>query len=40
MRAFVLLGCFVVGSSAGAWLGLVSASVSGITSADPPLLSG
>ena len=40
MRAFVLLGCFVVGTSAGAWLGYVAASVSGITSAEPPRFPG
>ena len=40
MRARIVLGCFTVGLGAGAWLGLVAASVSGLTSAEPPRLPG
>ena len=40
VRAIVLLGCFVAGSGAGAWLGLAAAVVSGSTSADLPHLPG
>ena len=40
MRTLALLGCFVAGSGAGAWLGYAVAIVSGITSADPPRFPG
>jgi hypothetical protein len=40
VRAIVLLGCFVGGSGAGAWLGYALAVVSGLTSADPSRLAG
>ena len=36
----MLIGCFVAGSGAGAWLGLAAAVVSGLTSADPIGLTG